>query len=193
MKTEASRARLLAAVGLVACVGLTTACQRTASAKEAEMARVERGRYLVTVTGCGDCHTPLKMGANGPEPDLSRKLSGHPAALVVDVAPTLGDGPWLWAGTATNTAFAGPWGITYAPNLTPDEETGLGIWTEEMFINAIRQGKKFGGGRPLNPPMPWPAYANLTDDDLRSIFAYLKSVEPVRNQAPDWKPPQAAG
>jgi mono/diheme cytochrome c family protein len=193
MTTYPSWARPLVAAGVVVIVGLTAACQRTATATETAAARLERGAYLVEVTGCGDCHTPLKMGPNGPQPDAGRALSGHPEGFTVDVPPNLGEGPWLWAGAATNTAFAGPWGISYAPNLTPDEETGIGIWTEEMFVNAMRQGKKFGGGRPLNPPMPWPAYSHLTDEDLQAMFAYLTSLKPIRNHVPDWKPPQAAG
>lgn len=185
--------QLAAVAGLGVAMCASTACQRSVTAEEMESARLERGKYMVEVTGCADCHTPMKMGAAGPEPDLTRSLSGHPEGFVADVAPALGDGPWVWAGAATNTAFAGPWGITYAPNLTPDDETGIGFWTEEMFVDAMRQGKKFGGGRPLNPPMPWPAYSHLTDEDLGAMFAYLKSLEPIRNQVPDWKPPQPAG
>lgn len=103
--------------------------------------------------------------------------------------PSFGDGPWMWAGATTNTAFAGPWGISYAINLTSDEETGLGIWTEDMFISAIRSGKQFGKGRPIMPPMPWQAYSHMTDDDLKAMFAYLKTVPPIANHVPDWQPP----
>src|SRR4051812_44225962 len=85
--------------------------------------KVERGRYLVTTTGCNDCHTPLKMTARGPEPDMARMLSGHPAELKMPRPPKLGEGPWMWAGAATNTAFYGPWGVSYAMNLTPDQNT----------------------------------------------------------------------
>jgi len=103
--------------------------------------------------------------------------------------PALGSGGWLWTGASSNTAFAGPWGVTYAPNLTPDEESGIGIWTDEMFTNALRHGKKYGTGRDLRPPMPWSAYANATDEDLRAMFAYLKSIRPIVNHVPDWLPP----
>lgn len=180
---------------LSACVGivialLTTACQRTATAHQRSGdPAVSRGEYLVTVLGCGDCHTPLKLGADGPEPDLARRLSGHPEDFVLTSAPDLGSSGWVWAGAGSNTAFAGPWGITYAPNLTPDPESGLGIWTEEMFVGAMRNGKKFGNGRTILPPMPWPAYSHLTDDDLHAIFSYLMTVEPVTNHVPDWRPP----
>lgn len=146
--------------------------------------RVERGRYLVSITGCNDCHTPLKMGANGPEPDMTRFLSGHPEQ-VGSLPPAKPQGPWLWAGAATNTAFAGPWGISYAANLTPDQNTGMGIWTEEMFVNALRTGRHMATSRPILPPMPWPAFRSASDEDLKSIYAYLRSVKPIVNHVPD--------
>jgi mono/diheme cytochrome c family protein len=146
--------------------------------------KVERGKYLVTMMGCHDCHTPLREGQSGPEPDMSRALSGHPETLVMPPPPALGHGPWLWAGAATMTAFSGPWGVSYAANLTPDKETGLGTWTEETFVKAIRTGKHLGVGRPILPPMPWPMYRNATDDDLKAMFAYLRTVTPIRNQVP---------
>jgi hypothetical protein len=100
----------------------------------------------------------------------------------------------MWVGTGTNTAFAGPWGISYAANLTSDENTGMGIWTEEMFFAAMRQGKHMGQSRPIMPPMPWPNMAQMTDDDLRAVFAYLKSTPPIVNHVPDYQPPpQPAG
>jgi hypothetical protein len=150
--------------------------------------RVERGRYLVSVIGCNDCHTPLKAGPGGPEPDMTRFLSGHPEQIgpLAAVSPR---GPWLWAGAATNTAFSGPWGISYAANLSPDHNTGLGIWTEEMFVKALRTGRHMGVSREIAPPMPWPAFRNATDEDLRSIFAFLRTIRPVANHVPDYQPP----
>jgi mono/diheme cytochrome c family protein len=150
---------------------------------------VERGRYLVTGFGCGDCHTPLKMGPNGPEPDTSRLLSGHPESLVMPPPPKLPEGPWLVTSSATNTAWAGPWGVSFTANLTPDPETGLGTWTEETFVAAIRSGRHLGRGRPILPPMPWPATRTLTDEDLSAMFAYLQSLAPIRNRVPDPIPP----
>lgn len=150
----------------------------------ADPARVERGKYLVSTQGCHDCHTPFELGPNGPEPDMSRALTGHPARLVMPPPPELPPGPWLWLGAASNTAFAGPWGVSFTANLTPDPETGLGKWSEEMFIQAIRTGRHEGKGRPILPPMPWPMYRNLTDEDLKSIFAYLQSLPPVVNKVP---------
>jgi hypothetical protein len=145
-----------------------------------------RGEYLVSIAGCHDCHTPWKMGAMGPEPDMTRPLSGHPAEVIMPPPPDMPmTGLWLWAGSATNTAFAGPWGVSYAFNLTPDQNTGLGIWTEDMFVNAIRTGRHMGTARPILPPMPWPVYNNMTDDDLKSVFAYLKSIPAISNRVPD--------
>lgn len=148
------------------------------------MTQVDRGRYIVNAGGCHDCHTPHIMGPNGPEPDMSRMLSGHPEGMKVDKPPTL-DGPWVAAAAGTMTAWAGPWGISYTANLTPDQNTGLGIWTEDMFIRAIREGKHMGTSRPILPPMPWPAFKNYSDEDLKAIFAYLKSIPPVTNHVPD--------
>jgi mono/diheme cytochrome c family protein len=145
---------------------------------------VERGRYLVAVGGCNDCHTPFKMGPKGPEPDMAQMLSGHPASAKLPPPPR-SDGPWVWHGSATNTAFAGPWGVSYAPNLTPDEDTGLGAWTEHVFVSALRTGKHLGFGRPILPPMPWQGYAQMTDDDLKAVFAYLKTVPPRKNKVPE--------
>jgi mono/diheme cytochrome c family protein len=156
-----------------------------------KVAAVERGRYLVTAMGCNDCHTPWKMGPAGPEPDMTRALSGHPEEMVMPPAPDLGGGPWLWAGAATNTAFAGPWGMSFSANLTPDP-SGLGAWDEEIFIRAIRTGKHWGQSRPILPPMPWPMIRNLDDGDLGAVFAYLQSLPPVENHVPEPRPPAAA-
>jgi hypothetical protein len=145
-------------------------------------ASVERGRYLLMTTGCHDCHTPYKMGPHGPEPDMSRQLSGHPASMKLGAPPKL-EGGWLWAGSATNTAFAGPWGISYAINLTPDA-TGLREWTEEMFVQAMKTGKHAGAGRPILPPMPWRPLSHMSDNDLRSIFAALRQVPAMSNVVP---------
>jgi len=154
-------------------------------------ARAERGKYLVSVMGCNDCHTPLAMGPTGPEPDLTRFLSGHPEQMGPLPVATA-QGPWLWTGAATNTAFSGPWGVSYAANLTPDQNTGLGIWTEDMFISAIRTGRHMGTSRPIAPPMPWPAFRNATDEDLKSIFTYLRTIKPLTNHVPDYQPPVEA-
>jgi mono/diheme cytochrome c family protein len=150
---------------------------------------VVRGKRLVDSHDCHACHTPMKMGPKGPEPDMAMALSGHPEKLVMPPPPKL-DGAWGWVGSSTNTAFAGPWGISYAINLTSDPDTGVGKWREEDFIAAIRTGKHLGVGRPIAPPMPWPAYRHLSDTQLRAIFAYLKTVPPVKNRAPEYAPPK---
>lgn len=149
---------------------------------------VKRGEYLVTVMGCNDCHTPFKMGVKGPEPDMTKMLSGHPEGKKMPAAPKL-DHDWMWVGASTNTAFAGPWGVSYSANITPDKSTGIGGWTEELFIQAIRGGKHFGVSRPIMPPMPWMWLAKATDDDLKAIFAYLMSVPPLANKVPEYEPP----
>jgi hypothetical protein len=148
-------------------------------------AQVKRGEYLVSIAACHDCHTPVKMGPNGPEPDMTRALSGHPAQMVMPPAPKLPPGPWVASVGATMTAWAGPWGTSFTANLTPDKETGLGSWTERNFIDTIRSGRKMGRGRHLLPPMPWPVYRNMTDDDLKSVFAYLQTIPAVKNKVPD--------
>jgi cytochrome c553 len=143
-----------------------------------------RGKYLVRAMLCNDCHTPFKLGPNGPEPDMTRMLSGHPADLKMPPAPALPPGPWAMVGAATNTAWAGPWGVSFTANLTPDADTGLGGWTPEMFIQALRTGKHQGKGRPILPPMPYQWISQLTDADLRAVFAYLQSIPAISNKVP---------
>lgn len=147
--------------------------------------RVERGRYLVNTSGCMDCHTPLKMGAHGPEPDMTRLLAGHPQELVIAAPVAAPPGPWMAVTAVTATAFSGPWGVSFTANLTPDMETGLGRWSENDFLQTIRTGRHLGRGRPVLPPMPIPVYSQMTDDDLKAVFAYLQSLPPIRNKVPE--------
>ncbi|MEK7775261.1 MAG: c-type cytochrome [Candidatus Zixiibacteriota bacterium] len=158
-------------------------------------AQVKRGEYLVTVGGCNDCHTPKKMGPMGPEPDMSRKLMGHPALEIIPPIPTdgFGMGKWMAATNGHLSAWAGPWGVSFAANLTPDNLTGSGAWTEKSFMDALRTGKHLGTGRPILPPMPWPNYGQMTDEDLKAIFAYLRSIPAISNQVPQPIPPPASG
>ncbi len=151
-------------------------------------AEARRGEHLAIIGGCHDCHTPTKVGPRGPAPDMSRMLSGHPESLEVPAAPALG-APWMLAAASSFTAFAGPWGVSFAANLTPDRETGLGEWTEQNFIEAMRTGHHRGRGRPILPPMPWVVVAQHTDSELKAIWAYLQQVPPVRNQVPTPRPP----
>lgn len=179
-----------------AAVGLTVSpvayAAGAAAPPAAKSAPAERGRYLVNAAGCHDCHTPLKMGANGPEPDMSRMLSGHPERLVMPPAPRLPDGPWLVTSAATNTAWAGPWGVSYSANLTPDGETGLGRWTERQFVDTIRSGRHLGVGRAILPPMPIAAYRQFSDADLRAIYAHLRTLPAVSNRVPGPSAPVVA-
>jgi mono/diheme cytochrome c family protein len=150
--------------------------------------KVKRGQYLVSTSGCHDCHTPWKMGPKGPEPDMARALSGHPEGMVLPPAPKL-DGPWVMAAAATNTAWSGPWGVSFTANLTPDPETGLGKWTQRNFTETIRTGRHMGRGRLVLPPMPIPVYRNLTDADLEAVFSYLQTIPAIRNRVPEPLPP----
>ena len=186
MQLTTTRTVLSAAALIFLTSGLGRAVSTPPDAQDQKSAvptPVQRGAYLVRAMGCNDCHTPWKLGTKGPEPDMSRELSGHPADLVMPPAPKL-SGPWTWSGGVTNTAFAGPWGTSFTANLTPDADTGLGKWTAETFIATLRTGRHEGKGRPLLPPMPWPMIRQLTDEDLRAVFAYLQSLPPIRNRVP---------
>jgi Cytochrome c len=146
------------------------------------MPTVERGKYLVTTTGCNDCHTPWTMGAQGPAPDMTKMLSGHPAGMVL--MPPMLLPPWGVAGSMTMTAWSGPWGVSFSANLTPDSATGIGAWTQEQFVNAIKSGKHQGVGRPILPPMPWNWFSQMTDADLGSMYLYLRTIPAISNQVP---------
>lgn len=147
--------------------------------------QVERGRGLVAFGMCSDCHTPVRPDpvTGAPIPDMSRFLAGHPEGGPLP-GGTLGPQDNAIIGP-TFTSFLLPFGTTYALNLTPDVDTGSGTWTEKMFVDIFRKGKHLGGdGRPVLPPMPWSFVATLSDDDLVAIFAYLRSLPPVRNYVP---------
>ena len=156
----------------------------------AASAQVKRGEYLVGFAGCHDCHTPKKMGPKGPELDTERLLAGHPEQMSVTSGPAL-PGPWMAATVGTMTAWSGPWGISFTANLTPDRETGLGAWTEQNFVDTMQTGRHMGRGRPILPPMPWQMIGTLTDPDLKAVFAYLKTLPPVKNRVPQPIPPAA--
>ena len=147
---------------------------------------VKHGEYLVTIMGCNDCHSPKAMGPNGPEVIPELMLSGYPS----DRPVVSFDNPMLKEGFAMFypdlTASAGPWGVSFAGNLTP-HATGIGTWTEEQFKKAITQGKFKGldEGRMLLPPMPWFNFKHLKDDDVHAIFMYLQSIPPIDNAVPE--------
>lgn len=124
-------------------------------AARADQSTVERGKYLATLGGCGDCHTP---GGLIGSPDPKRLLGG------------------------SDVGFGDPAaGVWIGPNLTPDKETGLGDWTDDQIVAAITQGVR-PDGRKLSPIMPWPSFSHLTADDARAIVAYLKSLPSVKNK-----------
>jgi len=177
------------AMALAFAVPMATAAEHAASA--GDKAKVERGRYLVTFGGCNDCHTPWKVGDKGPEPDMSRMLSGHPQSLVIQAAVAPPPGPWMAVVGNTFTAWSGPWGVSFTKNLTPDKDTGLGGWSEKEFIATMRTGRERGLGREILPPMPWQNYGKATDADLSAMFAYLKSIPAISNHVPDPIPPEA--
>jgi hypothetical protein len=164
------------------CLLLAAAIPAVALAAPPE--QVTRGKYLVTTSGCNDCHTPWVLGPKGPEPDMTRMLQGHPEGDALP-APPAASGPWIVAAAATNTAWSGPWGISFTANLTPDAETGLGKWTYANFRDTIRTGRHMGRGRPVLPPMPIPMYKHFNDEDLQAIYAYLQSIPSIRNRVPE--------
>ncbi len=153
-------------------------------------AKIARGEFLVTIGLCGDCHTPKVMTPQGPIPDTTKLLSGCPENTKLEkVDPKLVQpGNWILF-LQDITGAVGPWGASFAANLTPDLETGIGGWQEEMFVRAMRTGKHLGAGRPIMPPMPWEFIGKHSDEDLKAIFAYLKSLKPVKNKVPDYIPP----
>ena len=179
---------LMGALG-IAGSGTVLADDQAAASAPAGQSKLERGKYLVTTSGCNDCHTPFKLGPNGPAPDMDRMLSGHPQDLEMPDPPELPEGPWAVVAAATNTAWAGPWGVSFTANLTPDKETGLGKWTLRNFIETIRTGRHLGRGRVILPPMPIPMYKHMTDEDLEAVFVYLQSIKPVENKVPEPRPP----
>jgi hypothetical protein len=182
---------ILTGVILTAGIAFFSACADSSAKKNNiipvmdSTALVARGEYLVNAIGCDDCHSPKKMGPNGPEIITELRLSGfpHDGKLPSVNKAEIKKGFSLFAPDLT--AAVGPWGASFAANITSDE-TGIGNWTEANFIRAIRHGKLKGleNSRPLLPPMPWVTYKNFNDTDLRSIFAYLKTVKPVDNLVP---------
>jgi hypothetical protein len=168
---------------IAACNENKTAASKNSASDTTAM--IERGEYLVSIGGCDDCHSPKRMGERGPELIPELRLSGFRQTgqlPPVDTTEVMKG----WALFAPDqTAAVGPWGASYAGNITSDE-TGIGNWTEAQFINCLRKGKFKGldGSRPLLPPMPWVGYSKITDEDLKSIYYYLKTTSPVENIVP---------
>jgi len=176
---------------LITLVLLLTGCRnnsKTAAPESAGLSAaqlVQRGEYLVTIMGCNDCHSPKEMGPQGPVLIADLILSGYPAARPFEkVEPELIKKGWILF-NADLTAAAGPWGVSFAANLTSDQ-TGIGNWTEENFKRALKEGKYKGleVSRMLLPPMPWSNFAVISDEDISAIFQYLRSTKPVSNVVP---------
>ena len=151
------------------------------------------GEHLVTIAGCNDCHTPKKMGPHGPELDTALRLSGHPAMMPrIDVNKMEMEKKGLVI-TSDLTEWVGAWGTSFTANLTPDA-TGTGNWTIDNFMMAVREGKFKGvpTGRPLLPPMPWEMYKHMSDYELKAVFAYLRSIKPIKNVVSAPLPPAMA-
>lgn len=162
----------------------------TTDAQQSEKELLEQGKYLVGILGCHDCHSPKRMGPQGPEIIPELHLSGYPAERPLGkIIPEAMGTDWILFGS-DGTAAAGPWGVSFAANLTSDE-SGIGSWSYEQFKIALTQGKYKGldSGRPLLPPMPWFNYIAMKEADMQAIFQYLKSTPPVRNLVPAPVPP----
>lgn len=163
--TSARRRTLAVATVLTLAVAASSCTSRKtetpSTTAQTAMTPLQRGEYLSNIMACNDCHTP---GGIYGGPDFERRFAG------------------------SELGWQGPWGVSYASNLTPDPETGLGNWTNVEIERALRSGVRKDGS-PILPPMPWPNFANLTPDDMASLIAYLKSVPPVKHKVPDRVPP----
>lgn len=142
--------------------------------------QVERGRYLVEVGACTDCHSPHDQTGQVIK---GAEFTGHPPnAPIPTWDPSMLEKGIVATTSPTLTAIAGPWGVSIAPNLTPDPETGTGHLTAEGLIESWRTGTHWQTKQPIKPPMPWPSYAKFTDEDIRAIYAYFMSLEPKKAQ-----------
>lgn len=149
--------------------------------------QIDRGRQLVNEGRCNDCHTPTIQTPQGLEPDAKRLLSGHPSELGVPKIPDVDKDSKEWTefiSSLDSTVWAGDWGMSFAANLTPDPQTGIGKWNEQVFIEIMRSGSHVDLKRGIRPPMPWQDYAKLNDEDLKAIFAYLGTLKPIYNPVP---------
>jgi hypothetical protein len=151
---------------------------------------IKHGEYLVSIGGCHDCHSPKQPSGQSLELIQDRLLSGYPAdrpVMKTDMR-ALKQG-WVLINYDITQA-AGPWGVSFSANLTSDQ-TGVGNWTEDQFLRALKQGwfKGLEGTRKLLPPMPWEMLANMKDEDAKAIFAFLQSTRPISNAVPAPIPP----
>lgn len=189
MKTKYVLSIVVLCAMFMACTGKKSEQPQTIAVVEEPENLIERGKYMVDVLGCADCHTPKKMGPNGPENDMAKYLMGFDSSQGLPPVPeNVPLGPWVLF-TGDLTASVGPWGTSYAGSLTP-HETGIGSWTLSQFTKALREAKYKGldNTRPMMPPMPR-HYSYLTDQDIEAIFQYLKSITPISNVVPGYQPP----
>jgi len=185
MKNTIIALSILAALAFTQCTNNAPAADTDATAAPTEETLTQRGEYLVGILGCHDCHSPKKMGPQGPELSRELMLSGYPADRPFGKVnkEALAEGWALFNGDLT--AGVGPWGATFAANITSDA-SGIGEWSLEQFTRALTQGTPKGmeDGRPLLPPMPWFNYTNMKPEDIEAIYTYLQSTKPVRNVVP---------
>lgn len=172
-------------VGLVATLGCKNRVEEHAPTASKE-ALIKRGEYLVTIAGCGDCHSPKVMTNMGPVPDTTKLFSGHRSdAKPLEISADAFKKGWVLFNNE-NTALATPMFVSYAANISSDA-TGIGNWSFDQFKKALTQGKWKGMemNRELLPPMPWPNYSKMTEADLLAIFEFLKSTKPIKNIVPN--------
>lgn len=183
---KANLMSLLLSIIILMAIHLDSVAQELSDINKANM--VKRGEEIVLQWGCNTCHSPKIYTPHGQMADPDRLLSGHPEDSAHPEIPYELIGTDKWGGffTPDLTSWAGPWGVSFAANLTPDKDTGIGKWTEDEFLITIKTGRKGGTGRNILPPMPVHELARLSDDELKSIFAYLISLKPIHNKVPDF-------
>jgi hypothetical protein len=202
MKTNIRPALGLTAIAAVTLIIFQVSCstgtpeeKKETAPEKKELTNEElrsRGQYVATVSGCHDCHTPKKFGPQGPIFDSTRILSGHPASDPLPPIDVKALQPGQWVLFAPDlTSAVGPWGISYAANLTPDTATGIGAWDEATFVKSLRTGKHMGmdNARPILPPMPWQTIGTMTDEDLKALYTFLRTIPAISNRVPGPVPP----
>jgi cytochrome c553 len=149
--------------------------------------QIQRGKQLVNEGRCNDCHTPSIETSEGIMPDNKRTLSGHPSDSEIPEIPAVDVNSEEWIeflSTLDSTVWVGEWGMSFSANITPDPDTGIGKWDENVFVEIMKSGRHVNLQRGIKPPMPWQDYAKLSDQDLKSIFAYLSTIQPINNPVP---------
>lgn len=184
----------LAVVDAGVCLAAVAHCEQKAAA--IALSPIERGKSLVIIGGCHDCHTPKVMSpADLPLPDFTKSLSRHSAEAPYPTwkPSDLQQNNALAPTNPLLTTWAGPWRVSFATNLTPDKETGISEWTNATSLQGMGTGKHQGqrNGRGILPPMPWHNVAQRTDSDFKTVWAYLLTLPSSQNQVPLPVPPGA--